>query len=98
MACSIGHVPLSKINEADKCVTGLKLANISSYESTNDDLCSGCAKGRLTVKPFTNNNVQGPKTNEVLQLVGSDIMGLMTPTSFGRLASLSRRQCTVLLL
>ena len=42
----LGHVTLSKLNEVDKCVTGLKLANISSYDSTSDDLCSECAKGR----------------------------------------------------
>lgn len=79
----LGHFPETKINELGKCGSGLKLAQSSGLDNTNEDVCSGCAKGRLTVKPSLKMIVKGPNTNEVLQLVHSDVMGPMTPSSSG---------------
>ena len=79
----LGHLPEQKIEELKKCVTGLEIKKLANYMETNNDLCKGCVKGRLSVQNFSKSSTKEPKTNDVLELIHSDIMGPMNKISVG---------------
>ena len=49
----------------------------------DENVCAGYAKGKELVKPFNKLKNTEYSTTDVLEIVHSDIIGPMTPTSVG---------------
>lgn len=72
----LGHTNFDNYRRLQSGSNGLPV-----IKKTNDQLCSGCLKGKQTVMSFPKSSQQ--KTTKVLQLVHSDVMGPMKTTSNG---------------
>ena len=75
----LGHYPISKIKKLSNCVEGLEVSKIPD----DLDLCEGCANGKLSVQPFPTSRYGEVKTDKILQIVHSDVMGPMKTVSQG---------------
>lgn len=48
----LGRLPMKAMNNLNKCVKGFKIEDSSVVDDNQDEICKGCATGRLSVKPF----------------------------------------------
>ena len=62
----LGQIPETTMRVLSKCVTGLELEITSKHSNDNEEVCGGCSKGRLTVKPFPKKTIQETETKELL--------------------------------
>ena len=62
----IGQIPEITRWFLSERVTGLKLEITSKHSNDNEEVCGGCSKGRLTVKPFPKKTIQETETKELL--------------------------------
>nr|CCA17998.1 putative polyprotein [Albugo laibachii Nc14] len=80
----VGHLPIDQIQKLQQCVSGIHVNELLAHDVYDDeDVCSGCAKGKASVKPFNKLKNKEYSTTDVLEIVHSDIMGPITPTSVG---------------
>jgi hypothetical protein len=76
----LGHLPLPKLKDAVKCSVGI---NLTADDSEGEEVCEGCALGKLSCNSFPKGSSGTIKTSKPLELVHSDVMGPMKTKSMG---------------
>ncbi|GMF31110.1 unnamed protein product [Phytophthora fragariaefolia] len=77
----LGHVSASKMHVLPRACGGLPPLN---HEGDCDiAVCGGCAQGKMTTTPFARKSGSEVKTHGPLEVVHTDVMGPMKPTSMG---------------
>ena len=69
------HLRYKALLDARKMVTGL-----SKFKVDHEGFCQGCVAGKHTRGPFPSNE---SKTTNILQLIHSDLSGMLPITSLG---------------
>lgn len=77
----LGHVSAAKMQLISKASVG-----VPSMKQLDHDrnLCEGCARGKMSTSPFARQSGSEVKTNQVFDIVHSDLMGPMKPKSKGK--------------
>ena len=70
-----GHLHYKALPEARKVVTGMP-----EFKNDQEGVCQGCAEGKHTRGPFPSSVI---KASDVLQLIHSDLSGMLPVTSLG---------------
>ncbi|GMF37442.1 unnamed protein product [Phytophthora fragariaefolia] len=77
----LGHVSASKMHVLLRACGGLRPLD---HEGDCDiAACGGCAQGKMTTTPFARKSGSEVLTHGPLEVVHTDVMGLMKPTSMG---------------
>lgn len=79
----LGHPPSRRMKEIAASSLGLPRQLTVNSEIDDDEVCSGCMKGKLSVTKFPKSAKSSVKTQRVLALVHSDVMGPMNVKSAG---------------
>uniref|UniRef100_A0AAV1T9V0 Polyprotein n=1 Tax=Peronospora matthiolae TaxID=2874970 RepID=A0AAV1T9V0_9STRA len=74
----LGHVSTSKLNQVMKACDG-----ITKLSATEDGVCDGFSRGKMTNSPFRHTSGSTVKTSQPLKIVHTDLMGPMNPKSKG---------------
>ena len=56
---------------------------ITKVSATEDGVCDGCSRGKMTNSPFRHTSGSTVKTSQPLEIVHTDLMGPMNPKSKG---------------
>lgn len=76
-----GHVSKKKLVLASRAASGIPSFTVSDV--TSGEPCVGCSCGKMTVNPFSRQSGSTVKTQGLLDIVHSDVMGPMKPLSKG---------------
>jgi len=68
------HLHYKALHDVRQMLTGMP-----EFKVEHEGVCPGCTKGKLTRGPFPSNN---SKTTDVLQLIHSNISGMMPVNSW----------------
>jgi hypothetical protein len=74
----LGHVSQAKVDQIIQACDGIPMS-----VRREEDLCGGCAQGRMTTSPFARQSGSEIKTSRPFEIVHSDVMGPMKPKSKG---------------
>ncbi|KAF4146992.1 putative integrase catalytic domain-containing protein [Phytophthora infestans] len=77
----LGHVSKKKLVLASRAASGIPSFTVSDV--TSGEPCVGCSCGKMTVNPFSRQSGSTVKTQGLLDIVHSDVMGPMKPLSKG---------------
>ena len=77
-----GHLHQGMLKTMKNCVEGLIVKNISKNGDEND-ICEGCAYGKSSVKAFLKSDYGVIKTQSMLEVVHSDVVGPIHTISQG---------------
>ena len=69
------HLHYKALPDVREMVTGM-----CEFKVEHEGVCSGCAEGKITRGPFPSSN---SKTIDILQLIHSDISGMIPVNSLG---------------
>ena len=70
------HLQRGKLNSIEYCVDGLALKQVPK-NTDEADICEGCAYVKSSVKAFKRSNYGTLKTQVLLKMIHSDVMGPM---------------------
>ncbi|POM64196.1 Retrotransposon Tca5 Polyprotein [Phytophthora palmivora] len=76
----LGHIPATRMKQVTSVVEGVPTFHLQQQQ---EEPCGGCARGKLSVKAFARQGGSQVKTNGLLDIIHSDVMGPMTPSSRG---------------
>ncbi|KAE9107495.1 hypothetical protein PF010_g12242 [Phytophthora fragariae] len=76
----LGHISLPRMRDVVRIVDGVP--NLASQQALAG-ACEGCACGKMSVTPFFHRSASQVKTQRILEVVHSDVMGPMNPKSKG---------------
>lgn len=80
----LGHVLASKMNVLAKACDGNPKFNHENVRVFYEVMvCGGCAQGKRTTSPFALKSISEVKTQRPLDVVHTDVMGPMKPSSKG---------------
>ncbi|KAJ0394531.1 hypothetical protein ATCC90586_008633 [Pythium insidiosum] len=73
----LGHVSNAKMKMTARVCDGIPAL------APDDDVCGGCAQGKMTTSPFAHHSGSEIKTSRPFEIVHTDIMGPIKPKSKG---------------
>ncbi|POM62824.1 polyprotein [Phytophthora palmivora] len=76
----LGHIGALRMSSVARAVDGVSVVNATPDKN---NVCAGCAIGKLAVSAFPHRSGSAVKTAEVLELIHSDVMGPMQKASKG---------------
>ena len=76
------YIQLGKLKSIEECVDGLISKQVAN-STDEDDICEECAYGKSSVKDSTRSTYGTLKTQSLLEMIQSDVMGPMHTTSQG---------------
>nr|CCA15707.1 putative polyprotein [Albugo laibachii Nc14] len=79
----LGHISKQIMDKTKHYVTGYRVKPGKSWTNEENPICQGCMEGKATVEPFPTTTYGKIRTAAILELVNSDVIGLMRTTTHG---------------